>query len=73
MKVKGFFVQDGEDRESRWALIQYDDGSLHVNFEDRFHNGNLKAFMWPIDNFMRQDTPAKEHLQALIDRMFDRP
>ncbi len=71
MRVKSFHVQEGEDRESRWALVQYDDGSLKVNFEDRFHNGSFQAFIWSIDHFMRADSPAKASLQALIDRMFD--
>ncbi len=71
MRVKGFHVQEGEDRESRWSLIQYDDGKLYVNFEERFHSGNMKAFMWSIDTFMREESLAKKHLQGLIDRMFD--
>ncbi len=70
MKVKSFHVEEGEDRESRWALVQYDNGSLKVNFEDRLHNGNLEAFIWSIDHFMRVESPARAPLQALVDRMF---
>ena len=70
MKVKNFHVQHSNDRESRWALIQYDDGALYVNQEHRLYDGGLKAYMIPIDLFMRESGPAQEHMQTLIDRMF---
>lgn len=60
-----------EVRDSRWTLIQNDDGTLHVEQEAKYWNGNHRRRIVPINDFMREDGPPPRWLQKLIDRMFD--
>ncbi|MGC1305221.1 MAG: hypothetical protein WA840_22865 [Caulobacteraceae bacterium] len=58
-------------RQSRWTLIQEDDGSLHIEQEAEYPTGDHKKRIVPINDFMRETGPPSRQLQKLIDRMFD--
>jgi hypothetical protein len=57
-------------RDSCWTLIQNDDGTLHVEQEAEYRDGDQKKRIVPINDFMRENGPLPQTLQKLIDRMF---
>ena len=58
-------------RDSRWTLIQEDDGTLHVEQQASYSDGAQHRRVAPINDFMREVGPPPRALQTLIDRMFD--
>jgi hypothetical protein len=70
MKVRTICTLEDDLRESRWSLIQYDDGALHVEHHARHHAGRDETRLITINEFMREGGHPAATLQALIDRMF---
>jgi hypothetical protein len=60
-----------EVRYSRWTLVQNDDGTLHVEQEATYPDGDHKKRVVAINHFMQEAGPPARSLQKLIDRMFD--
>jgi hypothetical protein len=73
MKTVLFASHTGEVRTSRWRLIQNDDGTLHIEQEAEYRDGDRKRRVVPINQFMQEGGPPPRALQKLIDRMFDDP
>ena len=71
MKTVLFKSHTGEVRTSRWHLVQNDDGTLHVEQEAEYRDGDRKRRVVPINEFMQEGGPPPRALQKLIDRMFD--
>ena len=59
-----------ELRDSRWSLVQNDDGTLHVEQEAEYADGDRKKRTVAINEFMLEAGPPPRALQKLIDRMF---
>jgi len=47
------------------------DGTLHVEQEAQYRDGDRKRRKLPINDFMCESGPPPQWLQKLIDRMFD--
>jgi hypothetical protein len=71
LKTKIFADHSDSVRFSRWSLIQQDDGTLHVEQEAKYADGNTKRRLLPMNQFMLENGPPPRALQKLIDRMFD--
>jgi hypothetical protein len=72
MRTKVIATHSNEVRDSRWTLVQHDDGSLHVAQEAKYHSDDkVLTRSVPINDFLRENGPPPRHLQKLIDRMFD--
>jgi hypothetical protein len=71
-KSKEFAHHANEVRESRWRLVQAEDGALYVEQEADYPDIGKKERSVPINDFLREGPagPPRE-LQKLIDRMFD--
>jgi hypothetical protein len=52
-------------------LIQNDDGTLHIEQQADYPNGDHRERVVPINDFMLEGGPSQRWLQKLIDRMFD--
>jgi hypothetical protein len=73
MKIKVIATRSNELRDSCWRLLQLDDGTLHVEQEAEYRNGERKKRIVPINDFMRESGPPPRWLPKLVDRMFDDP
>ena len=71
MKKRVFAEHTDETRDSRWTLIQQDDGTLHVEQEAKYPDGNQKRRTVSINEFMLESGPLPRWLQKVIDRMFE--
>lgn len=70
MKVRTICTHEDDLRVSRWALVQYDDGALHVEHHARHHDGRDETRLITINEFMREGGHPAASLQTFIDRMF---
>lgn len=73
MKTKTIVTDESETRASRWTLVQADDGTLHVEQEAEYWDGDRKKRLVPLAEFIQEKGLAPKALQGLIDRMFSDP
>jgi len=71
MRKRIFAEHTNEIRDSRWTLIQRDDGTLHVEHEAKYLDGDQKRRTVPINEFLLEGGPPPRVLQKVIDRMFE--
>ena len=70
MKTKVIASHTSSQRDSRWYLIQKDDGTLHVGRESDSQGERIEREV-PLNDFMREGAGTLAELQNLIDRMFN--
>jgi hypothetical protein len=73
MKTRLIVTDKTETRASSWKLVQCDDGTLHVEQEAEYWDGDRKKRLVPLSDFIQEKGPAPRALQGLIDRMFAEP
>jgi hypothetical protein len=73
LKTKLIADRSSSIRNSRWLLLQNDDGTLHVEQVAEYRHGGRQRRVVPINDFMQENGPPPRELQKLIDRMFDDP